>query len=102
MQESGKGDEKNLKFQASESLFAGVVVSSPSPLRVEEGGAGAEVLLTATVPVLCSPQDRAFGECCVHLRLAVNEIDNKQFCPWGDQLHRVSSFFFVLWSNFAF
>ena len=37
-------------------MFAGIVISSPSPLVVEEGGPPAHLSLTSTVPVLCSPQ----------------------------------------------
>jgi hypothetical protein len=75
----------------SEDLFAGLVVTSGSgPLEVLEGGAPSLISITSTIPVLCSPQDRAFGECCIHLELAMNEIDEEQHCPQGNPIDRVN------------
>ena len=34
-------------------------------------------------------QDRAFGECCIQLELAVNPIEEEQYCPAGNILDRV-------------
>ena len=74
----------------SEEQFLGLVVTSgPGPLEVVEGGPPSLISITSTVPILCSPQDRAFGECCVHLELAMNEIDEEQHCPQGNPLDRV-------------
>ena len=76
----------------SEELFAGLVVTSgPGPLEVIEGGPPALISISSTIPVLCSPQDRAFGECCIHLELAINQIDEEQHCPQGNPLDRVSN-----------
>jgi len=73
----------------SEELFAGLVVTSgPGPLEVIEGGPPALISISSTIPVLCSPQDRAFGECCIHLELAINQIDEEQHCPQGNPLDR--------------
>ena len=72
----------------SEPLFAGLVVTG-APLTLEEGGPVAQLVVTATVPVLCSPQDRATGECCVHLQLGLGPAGGEQRCPWGEPLHRV-------------
>jgi len=73
----------------SEEQFAGLVVTSGSgPLEVFEGGAPSLISITSTIPVLCSPQDRAFGECCIHLELAMNEIDEEQHCPQGNPIDR--------------
>ena len=82
--------KKLFVFQGSEAVYAGIKVLSPSPIKVEEGGAPVDLLLTSTVPVLCSPQDRAFGECCIHLEIAMNDINDKQYCPSGAELDRVS------------
>jgi len=73
----------------SSDQFAGLVVTSGSgPLSVFEGGAPSLISITSTIPVLCSPQDRAFGECCIHLELAMNEIDEQQHCPQGNPIDR--------------
>jgi hypothetical protein len=67
-----------------------LVVISPSPIVVEEGGPAANLTLTSTIPVLCAPQDRAFGECCIHLELAMDYKNGAQYCPAGNILNRVS------------
>lgn len=73
----------------SQKQFAGLVVTTgQEPLEVVEGGPPSLVSITSTIPVLCSPQDRAFGECCIHLELAMNEIDEKQHCPQGNPIDR--------------
>ena len=76
-------------FQASEPFFAGIKVTSSSRVRVEEGGPPAHLTLESSIPVLCSPQDRAFGECCIHLEVAMNELEEPATCPTGSQLDRV-------------
>jgi len=72
----------------SKPHFAGLQVSG-TPVTLVEGGQVATLVLTATVPVLCSPQDRALGSCCVHLHLALGVAGQEQRCPWGGVLHRV-------------
>ena len=89
----------------SDPHFAGLQVSG-TPVTLVEGGQVATLVLTATVPVLCSPQvvescllgtcltffslqDRALGSCCVHLHLALGVAGQEQRCPWGGLLHRV-------------
>lgn len=73
----------------SNKMFAGLVIlGPPGTLSVEEGGAPALVSLTSTVPVLCTPQERAFGDCCVKLELSLAVISGNQFCPSGEQVDR--------------
>ena len=95
----------------SKPHFAGLQVSG-TPVTLVEGGQVATLVLTATVPVLCSPQvvffkfkvssfilfsqDRALGSCCVHLHLALGVAGQEQRCPWGGVLHRVGNSTFLL------
>jgi len=73
----------------SNEFFAGLVVlGPPGSLSVVEGGAPSLVSLTSTVPVLCTPQERAFGECCVKLELTLAVIEGHQYCPSGEQVDR--------------
>lgn len=72
----------------SEDKFAGLVVSG-GPLALVEGGPVQHLVVTSTVPVLCSPQDRALGHCCVELHLGLGTVGQEQYCPSGDVLHRV-------------
>lgn len=72
----------------SSSLYTGLRVSG-APVTLVEGGAVAHLVLTATVPVLCSPQDRALGDCCVQLHLGLGAAGGEERCPWGGLLHRV-------------
>ena len=74
----------------SEERLAGLVVSPVAGRGVEEGGPPGLLALTATVPVLCSPQDRVTGDCCVTLELGLSELGQPGRCPTGGQLQRVS------------
>ena len=73
----------------SEPHFAGLLVTG-APLTITEGGPVAQLVVTATVPVLCSPQDRALGHCCLQLHLTLGAAGGEQHCPRGGLLHRVS------------
>ena len=77
-------------------MFAGLQVVSATPLTAKEGGGPSLISLVSTVPVLCAPQDRAFGECCVHLELAMTALDQPQRCPAGNIVDRVSSNIFQI------
>ena len=75
----------------SEDLVAGLDVNQGSgTVLVKEGGGTVSIPVRSTVPVLCPPQDRAFGECCLHLELALREVEEEQLCPQGNVMDRVS------------
>ena len=76
----------------SQDLVAGLDVNQGSgTVSVKEGGGVVSIPVRSTVPVLCPPQDRAFGECCLHLELALRELEEEQLCPQGNVMDRVSS-----------
>ena len=72
----------------SDPFFAGLRVSSEA-VSVEEGGPPTSLSLTSTIPVLCPPQDRVRGDCCLSLELSLNEIEEEARCPEGNILNRV-------------
>ena len=68
----------------------GLIVNQGSGrVSVREGGDIVKIPVTSTVPILCPPQDRAFGECCLVLDLALTQIGEEQRCPQGNVLDRV-------------
>ena len=76
----------------SQDLVAGLLVNQGSgSVSVREGGGALNIPVTSSVPVLCPPQDRAFGECCLHLELALTPVEEEQRCPQGDVMDRVSA-----------
>lgn len=76
----------------SQDLVAGLDVNQGSgTVSVKEGGGVVSIPVRSSVPVLCPPQDRAFGECCLHLELALREVEEEQLCPQGNVMDRVSS-----------
>ena len=76
----------------SQDMFAGLLINGGAGrVSVREGGAVVRVPVRSTVPVLCRPQDRAAADCCLHLELAVMELDVEQRCPQGNVMDRVSS-----------
>ena len=75
----------------SEEVTTGLVINQgSSSVTVKEGGGVVQVPVTSTVPILCPPQDRARGDCCLYLDLAISNIDQEQRCPEGNILDRVS------------
>ena len=80
----------------SKDQFVGLIVNKDQgsgSISVKEGGGVVHIPVSSSVPVLCSPQDRAFGECCIHLDLALSEIDSEQRCPQGNVMDRVRTFY---------
>ena len=68
----------------------GLIVNQGSGrVSVREGGDIVKIPVTSTVPILCPPQDRAFGECCLVIDLALTQIGEEQRCPQGNVLDRV-------------
>ena len=79
----------------------GLIVNQGSGrVSVKEGGEVVTIPVTSTVPILCPPQDRAFGECCLVLDLALTQIGEEQRCPQGDVLDRVCISISVLYRVF--
>ena len=76
----------------SEGQFAGLVVSGSGLVVVEEGGPPTSISLTSTLPVLCPPQDRVRGDCCVSLELSLTQLQGQERCPEGNILDRVGHY----------
>ena len=72
--------------------MAGLTVNLGSgTVSLKEGGGAVNIPVRSSVPILCPPQDRAFGECCLHLELALTEVEEEQLCPQGNVMDRVSA-----------
>ena len=87
---------RTVKRRSSEILAGLVVNQGLRSVSVKEGGSVVNIPVTSTVPILCPPQDRARGDCCLYLDLALSEVDQEQRCPQGNVINRVSIFFVKL------
>ena len=86
----------------SDPHFAGLeVMAGSGGVTVIEGGPPTLVGVRSTVPVLCPPQDRARGDCCLSLELALTDIGDSQRCAGGDILDRVRHSLLIFISCFA-